>query len=91
MYRTLPGPAINIVRRLALAERQNPGISGRMSDNPPTKNAQPAPESGADEGLVETKTSKKSAKGKADEIGGPKGLEPTRYGDWERDGRCIDF
>ncbi|MFT5182460.1 MAG: hypothetical protein ACI8S3_002352 [Alphaproteobacteria bacterium] len=25
------------------------------------------------------------------EIGGPKGLEPTRYGDWERDGRCVDF
>jgi len=25
------------------------------------------------------------------EIGGPKGLEPTRYGDWERDGRCSDF
>lgn len=25
------------------------------------------------------------------EIGGPKGPEPTRYGDWERGGRCIDF
>ena len=25
------------------------------------------------------------------EIGGPEGLEPTRYGDWERKGRCIDF
>jgi hypothetical protein len=25
------------------------------------------------------------------EIGGPQGLEPTRYGDWERKGRCIDF
>jgi shikimate dehydrogenase len=25
------------------------------------------------------------------EIGGPAGLEPTRYGDWERKGRCIDF
>lgn len=29
--------------------------------------------------------------GKAPEVGGPKGLEPTRYGDWERDGRCVDF
>jgi hypothetical protein len=27
----------------------------------------------------------------AREIGGPKGPEPTRYGDWERNGRCIDF
>ncbi len=25
------------------------------------------------------------------ENGGPKGLEPTRYGDWEKSGRCIDF
>ena len=25
------------------------------------------------------------------EQGGPKGLEPTRYGDWEKNGRCIDF
>ncbi|GAU28172.1 hypothetical protein TSUD_313310 [Trifolium subterraneum] len=25
------------------------------------------------------------------EVGGPKGPEPTRYGDWERNGRCSDF
>lgn len=25
------------------------------------------------------------------EIGGRGGLEPTRYGDWEKNGRCIDF
>ena len=25
------------------------------------------------------------------EKGGPKGLEPTRYGDWEKAGRCSDF
>jgi hypothetical protein len=25
------------------------------------------------------------------EIGGRAGLEPTRYGDWEKNGRCIDF
>jgi hypothetical protein len=28
---------------------------------------------------------------KPKEIGGPKGPEPTRYGDWERNGRCTDF
>jgi hypothetical protein len=26
-----------------------------------------------------------------DEIGGPTGPEPTRYGDWERKGICYDF
>jgi len=25
------------------------------------------------------------------EIGGRGGLDPTRYGDWEKGGRCIDF
>lgn len=27
----------------------------------------------------------------AKEIGGAKGPEPTRYGDWEHKGRCTDF
>ena len=25
------------------------------------------------------------------EKGGPQGPEPTRYGDWERKGRAVDF
>ncbi len=25
------------------------------------------------------------------EVGGPKGPEPTRFGDWEKNGRCTDF
>ena len=25
------------------------------------------------------------------EVGGPEGPDPTRFGDWERNGRCIDF
>ncbi|KAL5969638.1 Succinate dehydrogenase assembly factor 4 mitochondrial [Taenia solium] len=28
---------------------------------------------------------------KTGERDGPRGPEPTRYGDWERKGRCIDF
>ena len=31
------------------------------------------------------------ASAKVAEVGGPKGPDPTRYGDWERKGRCIDF
>ncbi|AAO28229.1 DUF1674 domain-containing protein [Xylella fastidiosa subsp. fastidiosa] len=26
-----------------------------------------------------------------EEVGGRGGLDPVRYGDWEKDGRCIDF
>jgi hypothetical protein len=32
-----------------------------------------------------------AAEGRPAEYGGPKGKEPTRYGDWEKKGRCIDF
>ncbi len=34
---------------------------------------------------------KAEATGTSSETGGPSGPEPTRYGDWERDGRCVDF
>ena len=37
--------------------------------------------------LSATETTPKRPK----EIGGPTGPEPTRYGDWEHNGRCIDF
>ena len=32
-----------------------------------------------------------AASDKHEEIGGRGGLEPTRFGDWEKNGRCIDF
>ncbi len=40
--------------------------------------------------LAEAKAAKEAA-AKQREIGGPKGPEPTRFGDWENKGRCIDF
>ncbi|WP_409202338.1 DUF1674 domain-containing protein [Suttonella sp. R2A3] len=53
----------------------------------PSKNAaQDAPKT-ATEAEVENSQSSNNKK----ETGGPKGLEPTRYGDWERNGRCVDF
>jgi hypothetical protein len=48
----------------------------------------------ADAAMASGKTDEKPPEtphGKPTEIGGPKGLEPTRFGDWERDGRCVDF
>jgi Protein of unknown function (DUF1674) len=30
-------------------------------------------------------------KGLPSEVGGREGLDPTRFGDWELRGRCIDF
>ena len=34
---------------------------------------------------------KASKQQQTEEIGGVKGPEPTRYGDWEKNGRCTDF
>jgi hypothetical protein len=50
-----------------------------MPDEKPAPNPQPA---------------LKPASGPAplpEEIGGPAGPEPTRFGDWEQKGRCTDF
>jgi hypothetical protein len=41
-------------------------------------------------GLTEDTKAKKDAP-RPKEIGGAKGPEPTRYGDWEHKGRCTDF
>ena len=45
--------------------------------------AKPAPEA--------AKAPPPAPAGKQPEFGGPSGPEPTRYGDWERGGRCTDF
>jgi hypothetical protein len=34
---------------------------------------------------------KPAEKPRVEEIGGRKGPDPTRYGDWEVNGRCVDF
>ncbi|WP_376958420.1 DUF1674 domain-containing protein [Azospirillum sp. A26] len=48
------------------------------------------PQQDATEAVAET-TEAKGPEQKPGEIGGPKGPEPTRYGDWEFKGRCSDF
>ena len=41
--------------------------------------------------VLKKKSLQQHDKNKTNETGGPKGPEPTRYGDWERKGRCVDF
>ena len=46
----------------------------------------------ADEPTVKKPVSADASKQKIPtEMNGPKGPEPTRYGDWEQKGRCTDF
>lgn len=37
------------------------------------------------------KTNRQIKTDMAKEVNGRSGPEPTRYGDWEKNGRCIDF
>jgi len=59
---------------------------------PPQKSPEARPETDAGtppDGAGEAAT--KLARRKVEEIGGPQGPEPTRFGDWSVNGRCIDF
>ena len=60
------------------ANTQNSTNAGKSADNSPDRVTVPEPQSNNAEKIPR-------------EIGGPKGPEPTRYGDWERNGRCSDF
>ncbi|MFT3810402.1 MAG: DUF1674 domain-containing protein [Micropepsaceae bacterium] len=67
------------------------------SNNVPEKPAEPPKvlSEAAKRALAEAaeRRAKAEAEAKAapKEIGGPGGLEPTRYGDWERKGLISDF
>jgi len=47
--------------------------------------------SDADSGEQNASQGKRQEPGGEKEIGGRGGPDPTRYGDWEKAGRCIDF
>jgi len=63
-----------------------------ISDMPDQKNDSPKDMSDtAQRADIRTGQPSKGLTQKKGEIGGPKGPEPTRYGDWEVNGRCSDF
>ena len=59
-----------------------------------TSQPQPKPGKSVENDLdeaVETRDEAEPPAAPAREIGGRDGPDPTRYGDWEKTGRCIDF
>lgn len=59
----------------------------------PRKDLPPAARRALAEAEARREAARKAANAQAHpkELGGPKGEEPTRYGDWERGGRAVDF
>lgn len=65
-----------------------------MSDQPPVPDRKPLTPA-AQRALAEAEARRQAAAAHAEatpkELQGPKGPEPTRYGDWERKGIASDF
>lgn len=73
--------ALYPLRGIALL-RHYPHISFMEHENKKTQSSDPQ---------TSTEEKPKSPSKTPVEHGGPKGPEPTRYGDWEKGGRCTDF
>lgn len=67
-------------------------ISSHESHNNPSQELQPESSATVDSPVTSSeKLSSITNEPQVRELGGPKGPEPTRFGDWERKGRCVDF
>ena len=58
----------------------------RPAATPPAEAEKPAAPSSKSDNRDKGADSERGA-----EIGGREGPDPTRYGDWEINGRCVDF
>ena len=70
------------------------GTAGRSETNQSEANqldGSVADKNNVDTAYGDSDTVSKETSETSKEINGPKGLEPTRYGDWESKGRCCDF
>ena len=73
---------------LAKARWCNHRVSGRIA-RMSEKRQEPRSRPFKEEVRVRQEKARKETQPK--EIGGRDGPDPTRYGDWEKNGRCIDF
>lgn len=62
----------------------------KSTEKPATQPAPGAETASSEDASGGAETAKQTVT-KPKEIGGREGPDPTRYGDWEKGGRCIDF
>ncbi len=67
---------------------EKPLVSSQVAELLPDT-AESSQRSGDSQAILRSRDSQNLAEVR--ESGGPEGPDPTRYGDWERAGRCIDF
>ena len=73
------------------AMTDNPSRSATAASSPEQKQLTPAAKRALAEAEARRKVAEANAKPMAKEFQGPKGPEPTRYGDWENKGIASDF
>ena len=69
-----------MTRSKTLTERSS--VTGKPTDGEKTRSSKATKNS---------ETDSAASGALAPEVGGRNGPEPTRYGDWENNGRCTDF
>ncbi len=95
----IPHSCFATIVSVPLIHTLSSSVSQGMAETPPKQdgsnadsNKDPAPRANiSPDGAPVPDQKSSKAETSPREIGGPKGLEPTRYGDWERNGRCSDF
>ncbi|KAK2983694.1 hypothetical protein RJ640_023228 [Escallonia rubra] len=93
---TARSDSVNSARRLicssATRQQGSPKSQGEaMSENQEKIQSEKEQDSGDGDGDGEDDGDEPDLNKETGEVGGPRGPEPTRYGDWERNGRCSDF
>jgi hypothetical protein len=77
--------------RSILAMTDDSSKSAPAAQSPERKPLTPAARRALAEAEARRQAAEANAKPRAKELQGPKGPEPTRYGDWERKGIASDF
>ena len=63
-------------------------MNSESSESPASESSAVTPHDESHDDSADRQSAEKS---RVKEIGGRGGLDPTRYGDWEKNGRCVDF
>ena len=79
------------VPRLEFAMTDDSSRSATAASAPERKQLTPAAKRALAEAEARRKAAEANARPAAKEFQGPKGPEPTRYGDWENKGIASDF
>jgi hypothetical protein len=74
-----------------MSEKDHSQDSKPAADADPRKPLSPAAERALAEAAMRRAAIDRKTADWPKEAGGPQGLEPTRYGDWERKGLASDF